>query len=159
MTKEVKAFGTGGEPIPSTVDRFENKEPEVVQEKEDLKFTPDSVQDDASLKEQLPTPTGYRLLVLPFSRKQKTKGGLYLANETLEKERIATNVGYVVSLGPDCYVDRDKFPNGSWCQDGDWVIFGRYAGARIKIEGGDLRLLNDDDVLAVITDPEDVVAG
>jgi len=44
-------------------------------------------------------------------------------------------------------------------QEGDWVIFGRYAGARIKIEGGDLRLLNDDDVLAVISDPEDVVSG
>ena len=158
MTKEVKAFGTGGEPIPSTVDRFENKEPET-ETKEDLKFTPDTVQDDATLKEQLPTPTGYRLLVLPFSRKQKTKGGLYLANETLEKERIATNVGYVVSLGPDAYADKDRYPGGAWCQEGDWVIFGRYAGARIKIEGGDLRLLNDDDVLAVISDPEDVVSG
>ena len=115
--------------------------------------------EDSSLKEQLPTPTGYRLLVLPFSRKQKTKGGLYLANETLEKERIATNVGYVVSLGPDAYADKDRYPAGAWCQEGDWVIFGRYAGARIKIEGGDLRLLNDDDVLAVITDPEDVVSG
>jgi chaperonin GroES len=156
MTKEVAAFGKGGEPVPSTVDRFENTE---VEAKEELKFTPDSVQEDASLKDQLPTPTGYRLLVLPFSRKQKTKGGLYLANETLEKERIATNVGYVVSLGPDAYADKDRYPAGAWCQEGDWVIFGRYAGARIKIEGGDLRLLNDDDVLAVITDPEDVVSG
>jgi len=156
MSKEVAAFGKGGEPIPNTVDRFENIE---VEDKEELKFTPDSVQEDASLKDQLPTPTGYRLLVLPFSRKQKTKGGLYLANETLEKERIATNVGYVVSLGPDAYADKDRYPAGAWCQEGDWVIFGRYAGARIKIEGGDLRLLNDDDVLAVITDPEDVVSG
>lgn len=156
MTKEVAAFGKGGEPVPSTVDRFEDTEVVV---REELKFTPDSVQEDSSLKEQLPTPTGYRLLVLPFSRKQKTKGGLYLANETLEKERIATNVGYVVSLGPDAYADKDRYPAGAWCQEGDWVIFGRYAGARIKIEGGDLRLLNDDDVLAVITDPEDVVAG
>ena len=145
MTKEVAAFGKGGEPIPNTVDRFEDTEVEV---KEDLKFTPDSVQEDSSLKDQLPTPTGYRLLVLPFSRKQKTKGGLYLAN-----------VGYVVSLGPDAYADKDRYPAGAWCQEGDWVIFGRYAGARIKIEGGDLRLLNDDDVLAVITDPEDVVSG
>ena len=76
MIKEVAAFGKGGEPVPNTVDRFENIE---VEEKEELKFTPDSVQEDASLKDQLPTPTGYRLLVLPFSRKQKTKGGLYLS--------------------------------------------------------------------------------
>ena len=80
-------------------------------------------------------------------------------NETLEKERIATNVGYVVSLGPDAYADKDRYPGGAWCKEGDWVIFGRYAGARIKIEGGDLRLLNDDDVLAVISDPEDVVSS
>ena len=95
MTKEVAAFGKGGEPIPNSVDRFKEEE---VEPKEDLKFTPDNVEKDSNLKEELPTPTGYRLMVLPFSRKQKTKGGLYLANETLEKERIATNVGYVVSL-------------------------------------------------------------
>ena len=106
---------------------------------------------------KLPQPTGWRMDVLPFKLAEKTKGGLYLANETLEKERIATNVGYVVSLGPDAYADKERYPGGAWCQEGDWVIFGRYAGARIKIEGGDLRLLNDDDVLAVITDPEDIV--
>jgi len=156
MTKEVAAFGKGGEPIPNSVDRFKEEE---VEPKEDLKFTPDNVEKDSNLKEELPTPTGYRLMVLPFSRKQKTKGGLYLANETLEKERIATNVGYVVSLGPDAYADKDRYPGGACCQEGDWVIFGRYAGARIKIEGGDLRLLNDDDVLAVINDPEDIVSG
>ena len=37
--------------------------------------------------------------------------------------------------------------------------FGRYAGARIQIEGGDLRLLNDDEILAVINNPEDILAG
>lgn len=156
MTKEVAAFGKGGEPIPNSVDRFKEEE---VETKEDLKFTPDNVENDSDLKEQLPTPTGYRLMVLPFSRKQKTKGGLYLANETLEKERIATNVGYVVSLGPDAYADKDRYPGGAWCQEGDWVIFGRYAGARIKIDGGDLRLLNDDDILAVVQNPEDVVTA
>ena len=156
MTKEVAAFGKGGEPIPNSVDRFKEEE---VETKEDLKFTPDNVENDSDLKEQLPTPTDICRAPAPFSRKQKTKGGLYLANETLEKERIATNVGYVVSLGPDAYADKDRYPGGAWCQEGDWVIFGRYAGARIKIEGGDLRLLNDDDVLAVITDPEDIVSG
>lgn len=156
MTKEVAAFGKGGEPIPNSVDRFKEEE---VETKEDLKFTPDNVEKNSNLKEELPTPTGYRLMVLPFSRKQKTKGGLYLANETLEKERIATNVGYVVSLGPDAYADKDRYPGGAWCQEGDWVIFGRYAGARIKIDGGDLRLLNDDDILAVVQNPEDVVTA
>ena len=85
-----------------------------------------------------------------------TKGGIMLADSYLEKERLGTNVDFVVSLGPDAYKDKNKFPNGAWCQERDWIIFGRYAGARIKIDGGDLRLLNDDEVLAVVSNPEDV---
>tara|TARA_R100000935_G_scaffold3666_2_gene9239 strand:+ start:526 stop:987 length:462 start_codon:yes stop_codon:yes gene_type:complete len=152
--KEVKNFGKGGEPIPNTVERFVDVEPE----KEDT-YTPEKIEEDETLIGQLPTPTGYRIMILPFSRKQKTKGGIWLADSTLEQERIGTNVGYVVSLGPDAYKDKNKFPAGAWCKPKDWVIFGRYAGARIKIEGGDLRLLNDDDILAVVNNPEDVVSA
>ena len=151
--RKIKEFGKGGEPIPSIVDRFEKIEPVV--EKEET-FTPEKIEEDESLIGQLPTPTAYRIMILPFSRKQKTKGGIWLADSTLEQERIGTNVGYVVSLGPDAYKDERKFPAGAWCKPKDWVIFGRYAGARIKIEGGELRLLNDDDILAVVDNPEDV---
>ena len=150
--KEVAEFGKGGEPIPDKIERF------VEKEKEDI-YTPESVEKNEDLLNQLPIPTGYRILILPFSRKQKTKGGIYLADSTLEKERIGTNVGYVVSLGSDAYKDENKFPAGAWCKEKDWVIFGRYAGARIKIEGGDLRLLNDDDILAVVSNPEDVTSA
>jgi chaperonin GroES len=121
-----------------------------------IKFTPETVQENEALIEKLPTPTGYRILILPFSQKKTTKGGIVLADSYLEKERLGTNVGFVVSLGPDAYKDKNKFPNGNWCQERDWIIFGRYAGARIKIDGGDLRLLNDDEVLAVVDNPEDV---
>ncbi len=82
-----------------------------------------------------------------------------MAKQTLDKERLGTVVGYVAKLGPDAYKDGNKFPEGPWCQEGDWIIFGRYAGARIQIEGGDFRLLNDDEILAVINDPEDILAG
>ena len=126
------------------------------QEKPKTEFTPETVQENKALIEKLPTPTGYRILILPFSQKQTTKGGVVLADSYLEKERIGTNVGFVVSLGPDAYKDKNKFPNGPWCQERDWIIFGRYAGARIKIDGGDLRLLNDDEVLAVVDNPENV---
>ena len=125
-------------------------------EKPKIEFTPETVQENEALVEKLPTPTGYRILILPFSQKQTTKGGIVLADSYLEKERLGTNVGFVVSLGPDAYKDKNKFPNGAWCQERDWIIFGRYAGARIKIDGGDLRLLNDDEVLAVVDNPEDV---
>jgi len=88
---------------------------------------------------------------------EKTKGGIMLAKQTLDKERIATIVGLVVTLGPDAYSDKEKFPEGPWCKEGDWVIFGRYAGARFNIEGGDMRLLNDDEILATVNNPEDIL--
>jgi len=150
MSKNIEAFGSGGEPIPDKVERFINQE-----EKQEV-VTPESVHEDKELQSKLPKPTGYRILILPFSPKQKTKGGIYLADSVLEKERIGTNVGFVVALGPDAYRDGNKFPEGAWCQVRDWVIFGRYAGARLKIEGGELRLLNDDEILAVVSNPEDI---
>jgi co-chaperonin GroES (HSP10) len=59
--------------------------------------------------------------------------------------------------GPDIYNDKEKFPEGPWCKKGDWVIFARYAGSRIQIDGGEVRLLNDDEVLATIDNPEDIL--
>ena len=106
--------------------------------------------------EKLPTPTGWRILVMPFKVKEETKGGIIIAQETLEKLRIATNCGYVLKMGPLCYSEK-KFTSGPWCKKGDWVIFARYAGSRLPIEGGEVRLLNDDEVLGTIKDPEAVL--
>ena len=110
-----------------------------------------------SIKDELPVPTGWRLLVLPFTPKEKTKGGIIIAQESLDKARIATNCGYVVKMGPMAYGDKEKFPTGPWCKEKDWVIFARYAGSRLPIEGGEGRLLNDDEVLGTIKDPESVL--
>ncbi len=118
------------------------------------RLTPESLDTHA---DKLPVPTGYRMLILPFEPSHKTRGGIMLAKQTLDKEKIATIVGLVVSMGPSAYADKDKFPTGAWCKEGDWVIFGRYAGARFRIEGGDMRLLNDDEILAVIDDPESIL--
>ena len=109
------------------------------------------------VEDQLPEPVGYRILVLPFTPKEKTKGGIIIAQESLDKARIATNCGYVVKMGPMAYGDKEKFPTGPWCKQGDWVIFARYAGSRLPIEGGEVRLLNDDEVLGTIKDPESVL--
>jgi len=110
-----------------------------------------------SIVDELPDPSGYRLLVLPFTPKEKTKGGILIAQETLDKLRIAVNCGYVLKLGPLAYQDKDKFSSGAWCKKGDWVIFARYAGSRLPIEGGEVRILNDDEVLGTIKDPESVL--
>ena len=109
------------------------------------------------VEDQLPKPVGYRILVLPFTPKEKTKGGIIIAQESLEKLRIATNCGYVLKVGPLAYYDKEKFPTGAWCKKGDWVIFARYAGSRLPIEGGEVRLLNDDEVLGTIDNPESVL--
>ena len=106
---------------------------------------------------KLPKPTGWRLLVLPFKMKEKTKGGLVLAETTLEKQQVASQVGLVMAMGPQCYKDKERYPEGPWCKEKDWVMFARYAGSRIKIEGGEMRLLNDDEVLATIDSPEDIL--
>ena len=107
--------------------------------------------------DQLPEPSGWRLLVLPFTPPSKSKGGLIYSQETLDKARIATTCGYVLKMGPLCYSEEKFDPCGPWCKKGDWVIFARYAGSRLPIEGGEVRLLNDDEILGTIKDPEAVL--
>ena len=111
----------------------------------------------ANLVDRLPQPTGWRILVLPYQGTGKTKGGVLLADETVEMHQVATVCGYILRMGPDAYKDKDKFIEGPWCKEKDWVIFGRYAGSRLKIEGGEIRLLNDDEILAKISNPEDIL--
>ena len=110
--------------VPDHVDRFKDKPIEpIIKDIIEDKFTPETIEEDESLVEKLPNPTGYRILILPFTQKSVTKGGIHLADSYLEKERLGTNVGFVVSLGPDAYKDKNKFPNGAWCQERDWIIF------------------------------------
>jgi len=111
----------------------------------------------ANIREHLPTATGWRLIVLPYRGARKTKGGIELADQTLERQQLTTTCAYVLSVGPLAYKDEAKFPTGPWCKEGDWIIFGRYAGARMAIDGGEIRILNDDEILATIKDPEDIL--
>ena len=107
--------------------------------------------------EKLPNPTGWRLLVMPFKVKEETKGGIIIAQETLDRARAAVQVGYVLKMGPLCYEDKEKYPTGAWCAEKDWVIFARYAGSRMGIDGGEIRMLNDDEILGTIDDPMDLI--
>ena len=106
---------------------------------------------------KLPQPTGWRILVLPFKMGEKTKVGILMGQETLEKQQVASQCGNVLAMGPDCYQDKSRYKHGPWCKVGDWIMFARYAGSRIKIEGGEVRLLNDDEILATIKNPEDIL--
>ena len=132
--------------------------------KETLSTSPESPKYKLALEEKykdetekLPKPTGWRILVLPFKMKEKTKGGVIIADTSLERQQLAAQCANVLAVGPDAYRDKDRYPQGPWCKVGDWIIFARYAGSRIKIEGGEVRMLNDDEILATIKNPEDLL--
>jgi co-chaperonin GroES (HSP10) len=110
-----------------------------------------------TISKHLPVATGWRVIVLPYRGARKTKGGIELSDQTLDRQQLTTTCAYVLSTGPLAYKDEVKFPTGPWCKKGDWIIFGRYAGARMAIDGGEIRILNDDEVLATINDPEDIL--
>ena len=113
---------------------------------------------DKSLTERLPQPTGWRILVMPYQGKSTTDGGIVLPDEVLKREQLATVVAYVLKVGPLAYKDPSKFGESEpWCKQGDWVCIGRYAGSRFRIDGGEIRIINDDEVIATILEPGDVM--
>ena len=120
----------------------------------------DRVLDPTKLPEEtlgrLPSPTGWRLLILPYAGKGQTEGGVLLPDSVVDRESVATVCGYVLKTGPLAYEDKTKFPSGAWCKEKDWIIFGRYAGARFKIDGGEVRIINDDEVISTIKEPDDI---
>ena len=89
--------------------------------------------------------------------KEKTDGGVYLGKETVERQQVASQCGNVLAMGSECYQDKKRYSSGPWCKIGDWVVFARYAGSRIEIEGGEVRLLNEAEVLATIQDPKSIL--
>ena len=107
--------------------------------------------------EKVPNPSGYRIVLFPLKLDSKTKSGIILTDDTVTESQLTTNICKVLKVGPDAYKDKDKFPTGSWCKEDDWVWFTRYAGSRIRIDGGELRIINDDEILAVIDDPRDIL--
>jgi len=112
---------------------------------------------DGTLLDRMPSPTGWRILILPYRGKGKTESGLYLPDQVVEQNQVSTQVGYVLKVGPLAYQDEEKFPKGAWCEERDWVMFARYAGSRFNIDGGEVRILNDDEILARIMDPADIL--
>ena len=132
----------------------EERVAEQKMDEEEIQNRPENM--EQSVLDRIPKPTGWRIVVLPVRPPQKSRGGIVLSEQAVERQQIATVCGYVVALGELAYADTEKFPFGPWCQKGDWIVFGRYAGARIGIDGGEIRILNDDEVLAKISDPDDI---
>lgn len=118
-----------------------------------------SVDFDASNEEkatQLPTPSGYRILCALPEVEKEYESGLLKAKETLQHENLLATVLFVVSLGPDCYSDKERFPTGPWCKVGDFILVRPNAGTRLKIHGTEMRMINDDSVEGVVLDPRGI---
>ena len=133
----------------SLSDAYVNKEEKVL--------NPELI--DRKLTERLPQPTGWRILVMPYQGRAKSDGGIAIPDAVRTREALATVVAYVLKVGPLAYQDIAKFGEDSekaWCKEGDWVCIGRYAGARFRIEGGEVRIINDDEVIATILEPDDI---
>ena len=112
---------------------------------------------DSSLLERMPKPTGWRILVLSYKGKGVTDGGIVLPDSVIAREALATVVAYVLKLGPLAYKDMGKFNGKPLWQSKDWVLIGRYAGARFKLEdGAEVRIINDDEVIGTILNPDDI---
>ena len=103
----------------------------------------------------LPTPSGYHILIAMPVVESKTKGGVFVPEEFKRDEQTASICGYVMKVGPDAYQNKDRYPNGPWCKEGDWVIFRSYSGTRFKIKGQEFRLINDDTIDGVVSDPKE----
>ena len=105
---------------------------------------------------QLPEPSGYHVLVALPEAEETYDSGLIKADETRRFEEVLATVFFVVKLGPDCYKDKEKFPTGPWCKEGDFVLARPNSGTRLKIHGREFRILNDDSVEAVVEDPRGI---
>jgi co-chaperonin GroES (HSP10) len=105
---------------------------------------------------QLPRPSGYRILCAIPEAEKEYESGILKADLTLHHEEVLTTVLFVVDIGPDCYKDTARFPNGAWCKKGDFILVRPNAGTRLVIHGREFRIINDDSVEAVVDDPRGI---
>ena len=112
---------------------------------------------DEQLEELLPLPAGYRVLVaLPHIKETYDDSDLVKSSRTMHEEHVMSIIGLVVDMGDQAYSDKDRFPTGAWCKQGDYVMFRANSGTRFKIGGTEYRLMNDDSIEAVVPDPSGI---
>jgi chaperonin GroES len=92
-------------------------------------------------------PLNDRVLVKRLEEMQVTKGGIYIPDTAKEKPVE----GQVVSVGPGKVNDQgNRVPLN--VKEGDKILFGRYAGSEIKVEGEEYLMMREDDILAIVED-------
>ena len=104
------------------------------------------------MSKKLPIPAGYRILLKPREILNKTAGGIILTDTSVEAAKFSCVVSEVIDMGDDCYHDKDT----KWCKKGDWVLTGKYVGLKFRYEGEEYSIINDDEVVAIVPDPEKI---
>ena len=89
-------------------------------------------------------PLNDRVVVTPIEAETKTKGGLILPDAAREKP----NKGKVLAAGPGRLGDDNK-RLGVAVKAGDVVLYGKYAGTEIKVDGTELKILREEDILGI----------
>lgn len=116
----------------------------------------EKTQEEAAKAKLLPEPKGYRILCAVPYVEEEYEGGLIKAEDTKRVEEQTTVVLFVVKMGDLCYADKERFPTGPWCKEGDFVLTRPYSGTRVVIHGREFRIINDDTVEAVVEDPRGI---
>ena len=105
---------------------------------------------------QVPQPKGWKLLCVLIDVDDKYESGILKADETVRTEELTSPVLFVMEMGDMAYSDKEKFPTGAWCKQGDFILTRPYTGTRVKIHGKEFRIINDDQVEAVVLDPRGI---
>ena len=109
---------------------------------------------DEQLETMIPFPVGYRVLVaLPQVEETFDGTELLKSSQTRNEEHVMSIIGLVVDMGKQAYADKERFPTGAWCKQGDYVMFRANSGTRFRVGGTEYRLMNDDSIEAVVPDP------
>jgi len=116
----------------------------------------EKTQEESAKARLLPEPRGYRILCAVPHVEEEFDGGLLKPEDTKRIEEQTTVVLFVVKMGDLCYADKDRFPTGPWCKEGDFVLTRPYSGTRVIIHGREFRIINDDTVEAVVEDPRGI---
>lgn len=107
----------------------------------------------------LPKPTYWRMLVMPTRPREVSKGGIVLALANQEAQEILNFIGKVIAVGPmagkhERLGGTGTEPGPDFPKVGEYVAFGRYAGQKLSHRGVKILLINDDEILAVVPNPE-----
>ena len=125
----------------------------ALEKKRKEKIRIDEIAQEALDDALIPKPVGYRLLIALPNVDETFGGEIVKATKTLRDDYVLSTIGLVLDMGEQAYADKDRFPTGPWCKQGDYVMFRANTGTRFKVGAQEYRLMNDDSIEAIVDDP------